>query len=96
MDDLWDVVRSIPVGKVASYGEVGQALRQPASGYMVGRWMAKCPEDVPWWRVVSKEGLLPVWKKDREAERRQIEQLQAEGVEVVEGRVSMERYGAYL
>ena len=42
---LWGVVRSIPSGSVASYGAVGRALPNPATGYMVGRWMAACPAD---------------------------------------------------
>jgi methylated-DNA-protein-cysteine methyltransferase-like protein len=96
VEDLWLVVRSIPKGKVAAYGEVGRALKNPTSGFLVGRWMARCPKDIPWWRVVSKEGLLPVWKKDPDAERRQIELLEAEGVEVVDGQVSMEKFAIYL
>ncbi len=58
--------------------------------------MARCPDGVPWWRVVSKEGLLPVWKKDAAAEALQIEKLQSEGVEVINGQVKMERFSVYL
>ena len=54
--------------------------------------MAKCPEGVPWWRVVAKNGTLPVWKKDPDAESRQISLLQYEGVEVIESRIAMDRF----
>ena len=64
LDELWDLVRSIPRGRVSSYGTVGAALKNPASGYLVGRWMAQCPEGVPWWRVVAKTGALPIEKLD--------------------------------
>ncbi len=93
LGELWKLIRSIPPGRVASYGAVGEALSHPASGFMVGRWMAGCPTDVPWWRVVSKQGTLPVWKRDPETERLQIERLREEGVEVIDGRVDMERFG---
>ncbi|HWD40125.1 MAG TPA: MGMT family protein [Fimbriimonas sp.] len=91
-DELWRLIGSIPKGRVASYGALGQALSTPCSGFLVGRWLAGCPADVPWWRVVAKDGRLPVWKRGAEVEREQIERLAREAVEVVEGRVAMDRY----
>ena len=44
LDELWDLVRSIPRGKVSTYGMIGAAMRNPTSGFQVGRWMAQCPE----------------------------------------------------
>ena len=87
------MVRAIPVGRVTSYGEVGRALRHPATGRMIGRWMAGCPQDVPWWRVVDKQGRLPIGKRDPHLEREQSELLADEGVEVKNQAVDMERYG---
>lgn len=94
--ELWEVIRSIPAGRVASYGAVGRALRYPASGRLVGRWMHDCPEEVPWWRVVAKDGRLPIWKVDPNLETVQVLRLREEGVEVVEGRVDMATYGVNL
>ena len=90
LTELWDLVRSIPPGRCTSYGALGQALHHPASGYMVGRWMAQCPSDIPWWRVVSKQGGLPVWKKDPAAATEQQTRLEEEGVAFVDGHVDME------
>jgi methylated-DNA-protein-cysteine methyltransferase-like protein len=90
------VVRSIPAGHVASYGEVGRALRTPASGYFVGRWMANCPADIPWWRVVAKDGSLPVWKRNPDFEVEQTAHLKSEGVAVIDGRVDMATYSVEL
>lgn len=92
LDELWKVVRTIPRGSCASYGDVGRALPNPTSGYQVGRWMASCPEGVPWWRVVSKEGRLPVGKKDPASAMEQKGLLEAEGVSFVEDRVDMDRH----
>jgi methylated-DNA-protein-cysteine methyltransferase related protein len=90
LDELWNLVRQIPPGCCASYGDLGQALRQPASGYQVGRWMANCPEDVPWWRVVAKTGALPVHKRDPAMAARQQQLLEAEGVAFTETGVDMD------
>jgi methylated-DNA-protein-cysteine methyltransferase-like protein len=87
LDDLWSVIRRIPPGKVASYGEVGRALRSPASGYFVGRWMAQCPPDIPWWRVVAKSGHLSIAKRSPELAAQQERRLRDEGITIVDGRV---------
>lgn len=63
-EQLWALVKRIPAGRVASYGALGRCLETPLSGYFVGRLMARCPADVPWWRVVTKNGDLAVHKRD--------------------------------
>ncbi|MER3413681.1 MAG: cysteine methyltransferase [Armatimonadota bacterium] len=80
LDDLWRVVRGIPVGRVASYGDVGRLLREPASGYLVGRWMAQAPPDVPWWRVVAQSGQLVTSKRSPDLAAEQERLLREEGV----------------
>jgi len=64
VEELWKLIRDIPSGKCTSYGELGRALHHPTTGRIVGRWMANCPDDIPWWRVVNKQGALPIWKRD--------------------------------
>jgi methylated-DNA-protein-cysteine methyltransferase related protein len=93
LQELWAVVSQIPPGRCASYGDVGAALRSPASGRMVGRWMAQCPDDVPWWRVVARDGRLPISKRDPRLMELQAQRLREEGVEVREGAVEMEKVG---
>lgn len=80
LDDLWRVVREIPSGRVASYGDVGRLLRQPATGYLVGRWMAQAPPGVPWWRVVAQSGQLVTNKRSPELATEQERLLREEGV----------------
>ena len=78
---LWKVVRSIPRGRVASYGAVGRALPNPSSGFLVGRWMANCPDDgTPWWRVVNAKGHLPIGKRSPDLALDQRKRLQKERV----------------
>jgi methylated-DNA-protein-cysteine methyltransferase-like protein len=87
-EELWAIIRRIPRGSVTSYGDVGRALHHPASGYMVGRWMANCPSDVPWWRVVAKDGHIPLSKRSIEHGLEQVRRLHEEGVNVEGGLVT--------
>lgn len=87
-DELLEHVRDIPRGRVTNYGALGRALSRSVSGVIVGRWLSATPEDVPWWRVVGRDGRLPIWKKDPSLESLQAARLTEEGVELVEGVVA--------
>ena len=93
---LWELVRSVPRGRVVSYGALGRELASPVSGLVVGHWMASCPDDVPWWRVVGAKGNLPVFKRDTSFAIAQESKLREEGVEFVDGLVSPEAFIALL
>lgn len=54
-----DVVRSIPAGRVMTYGDVAAVLGSRASR-AVGKVMAHEGSDLPWWRVVRAGGLPPL------------------------------------
>ena len=85
---LWQLVRSVPRGRVVGYGALGQALVPPVSGLVVWHWMAHCPDDVPWWRVVGAKGNLPVFKRDASFAAAQENRLREEGVGFSDGRVA--------
>lgn len=65
---VWDVVRRIPPGKVATYGQIAGLISPPigveAKDYLAfgARWvggaMASCPDDVPWQRVINSQGKI--------------------------------------
>lgn len=84
-EELLESVRAIPPGRVSNYGALGAALSRPVSGVIVGRWLASTPEDVPWWRVVGRDGRLPIWKRDPSLESLQVARLAEEGVEIENG-----------
>lgn len=88
-EELWESVRRVPPGRVASYGAIGRMLRHPTTGRIVGRMLAQTPsgEDVPWWRIVAASGMLPIGKLDPMLQRTQADLLSTEGVELKEGRV---------
>jgi methylated-DNA-protein-cysteine methyltransferase related protein len=54
------VVRRIPYGRVATYGDVAARLGLPRAARGVGRALHALPEgsDVPWWRVVNRNGQI--------------------------------------
>lgn len=81
-EELLERVRTLPRGRVTNYGALGRTLSRPVSGVIVGRWLNNVPEDVPWWRVVGRDGRLPIWKKDPSLEDLQASRLAEEGIEV--------------
>ena len=57
-EQIWDAVRRIPPGKVATYGQIAMMTGRPRGARLVGYAMAACPEgsDVPCHRVVDRFG----------------------------------------
>lgn len=81
------LVRKIPTGFVASYGDVAQALGRRSVARHVGWALASLPDgsDVPWWRVVDGRGRLS--RPGSAVATRQAELLRSEGVEIERGEV---------
>lgn len=88
LEELWLVVRRIPRGFVASYGAVGRSLERPVSGLVVGKWMARAPEGVPWWRVVAADGRIVLSKRDPALGAAQRALLEREGVQFLDDKVA--------
>jgi methylated-DNA-protein-cysteine methyltransferase-like protein len=97
---VWDMVRQIPYGKVATYGQIALMLPPPAgvefetykafSPRWVGGAMAACPDDVPWQRVINSQGKI----SERPGAQKQKELLLEEGVVFNEkGRIDLKKYG---
>jgi len=87
-NQIYEVVKQIPLGKVVSYGKIAAALGRPRSSREVGRAMRVCPaEDIPWQRVVMADGSIT--GGDYANERKAL--LESEGVTFLsDGRVCME------
>lgn len=59
--DVWDVVKQIPKGRVSTYGAIANYLGTKLSARMVGWAMnavSTAPFEVPAQRVVNRRGLL--------------------------------------
>lgn len=59
-EDVWDVVRQIPKGRVTSYGAIAKYLGTKMSARMVGWAMNAAHTDasIPAQRVVNRNGML--------------------------------------
>ena len=88
------LVRCIPVGRVASYGQIARLLGQPHGARTVGWALGGVSEgsDVPWHRVVNAAGRISLADTRGAAEQKRL--LEVEGVVVdPDGRVDMARFG---
>jgi methylated-DNA-protein-cysteine methyltransferase-like protein len=84
--DVWDVVRLVPRGRVTTYGAIAEYLGTKLSARMVGWAMNGCPPDVPAQRVVNRNGLL-TGKHHFPPQRPMEAVLMEEGILVVEDKV---------
>ncbi len=90
---IYDVVRRIPRGKVAAYGQVAALAGNKRWARVVGYALHvnPDPEHIPCHRVVTKDGhVSPAFAFG--GENRQISLLEAEGVAFRNGHVIMEVY----
>jgi len=79
-EDVYKIVKTIPKGKVASYGWVGKQLGSARLARAVGNALHKNPfADIPCHRVVNSQGKLAE-KFGKGGWRVQKEMLVAEGV----------------
>ena len=100
-EQVWQLVRQIPRGKVAAYGQIALMIPPPAGVEIeaykafgprwVGGAMAACPDDVPWQRVINSQGKISPRPGGAEKQRQLLEQ---EGVEFdAKDRVDLKKYG---
>lgn len=94
-EHAYDVVRQIPEGRVASYGQVARMVGEPRKARFVGFAMHSSPGmagGVPCHRVVFKDGsLAPGFAFGGPDEQRRL--LEEEGVGFLpDGRVDMEAF----
>ena len=92
---VYRVVRRIPCGQVATYGQVAAMAGMPRAARQVG-WALNAldaGDDVPWHRVINAKGEVST-RGEREIEDLQRALLTAEGIELDRrGRIDLETYG---
>lgn len=89
--DVYAVVRRIPPGRTATYGQVAAMLGRPRAARAVGGAMRRCPPGVPWHRVLNAQGRIS--RRARAAGMlTQRLLLEREGVTLRRGRVDMARH----
>ena len=97
---VWEIARRIPRGKVATYGQIAKMIPPPngveieAYAAFAPRWvggaMAACPDDVPWQRVINSQGKI----SERAGAEKQRQLLEAEGIIFdAKDRIDLKKYG---
>lgn len=83
---LYTVVKKIPRGQVATYGQIAKISKIPGGARAAGRAMAACPagQGIPWHRVVGAGGRLLLREPNVSLQRKMLE---SEGLAVAEKRI---------
>lgn len=97
-EQVYELVRQIPRGKVTSYGRVAQMLGRPNAARAVGYALSALKDnkseqtEVPWHRVVNSQGRITISNREHSADD-QARRLRAEGIMVGDDlRINLDRY----
>lgn len=66
-DKIYEVVRQIPPGKVATYGQIADLAGLPRQARLVGYALHNTPKDsdIPWQRVINAKGEISIYGDDQ-------------------------------
>jgi methylated-DNA-protein-cysteine methyltransferase-like protein len=90
---IWEVVRQIPRGRVATYGEVAHEAGFPGQARLVGYALHSIPSssDIPWHRVINAQGRIS-FPRNSSSFKRQKKLLEGEGITFDDGRIDRARF----
>jgi methylated-DNA-protein-cysteine methyltransferase-like protein len=93
LERIYETVRDIPSGNVASYGQVAEIAGIPRGARQVGWALRQLSrgDDVPWHRVITASGRIAFEAGSARFEKQQA-LLAQEDVTVTAGRVDMAKY----
>ena len=101
-EQIWSVIRQVPRGRVATYGQISTEVlaqipadqRGRCTARLVGYALHGLPPNsqVPWHRVINSQGRISFPPRSAPYQR-QRKKLEAEGVVFMRGRVNLARYG---
>lgn len=91
---VYEVLLTVPRGKVVTYGQIARAIGAPRMARHVGYALHVNPQPgvIPCHRVVNREGYLAgAFAFGGEQAQRKL--LEEEGVEVIDGKVDLSKFG---
>ena len=93
---IYEAVRKIPRGKVATYGQVAELAGDKKMARAVGNALHKNPDPdtIPCYRVVNAKGEL-AGKFAFGGADVQAKLLEADGIEVIDDKVDLKKYGIF-
>jgi methylated-DNA-protein-cysteine methyltransferase related protein len=85
-NSVYKLVKTIPRGRVATYGQIAKVLKLRGGARSAGRAMAACPsgQGIPWQRVVGAGGRLLIREPNAGLQRKLLE---SEGLQLAEKRI---------
>ena len=92
---IYDTIRRVPQGRVATYGQIASIAGLPRRARQVGYALHALPEgsDVPWHRVINARGEVSERNANPGWENVQLQMLEDEGVVFDErARVDLARF----
>jgi len=92
-EQVLKIVKSIPKGKVVSYGQVALITGNPRAARQVGWVLNQLSDDAtPWWRVINNSGRISI-KHSEYTALEQRERLEREDIVVSKNfEIDIERY----
>lgn len=82
---IYAVVKKIPRGKVATYGQIAALAAMPRAARQVGYALGAMPADIniPWQRVVNSQGKISMRRRNWQSGGDDLQKilLEAEGIE---------------
>jgi methylated-DNA-protein-cysteine methyltransferase related protein len=95
-DRIYDIVRQIPQGKVATYGQIADLSNLFGKARLVGYALYQIDtptSDVPWHRVINAKGQISYSPLRRGADYLQRSLLEQEGIKFnLEGKIDLRQY----
>ena len=91
---IYNVVKRIPRGRVATYGQIAELAGLPRQPRMVGYALSALPESwsIPWHRVINAKGQVSA-RSEPDFDYPQRALLESEGIEFdAKNRISLTRF----
>jgi methylated-DNA-protein-cysteine methyltransferase-like protein len=92
---IYAVVRQIPAGKVATYGQIAELANLPGQARLVGYALYRVDpaSDTPWHRVINRKGEISDSPVRQGGDYLQRSRLEQEGIVFSpEGKISLQDY----
>jgi methylated-DNA-protein-cysteine methyltransferase-like protein len=94
--EVYRLTREVPRGRVTTYGTIAALAGSPMAARAVGYALRALKEgtDVPWQRVINKEGRIPLRGRDPGETDLQRALLEREGITFdADDRIDLRRFG---
>lgn len=90
---IYLALRSVPAGKVVTYGQLAKIAGLPGAARLVGTTLCHLPEntDLPWHRVINAQGKISM-PENSSGYIEQVKRLKTEGVSVNNGRIRLKEF----